>query len=177
MNTNRQKILKRALFRKSKNYQKCTKTCVIQRRWTIIALRNLIFYFWSNIELTWHECSFMSQIQGWALQNVTFGTLRSFTFSKEKKFGNHVFFSKWSYRTYDRVKICKKYLFHPTLMYESGLGTPFFSVRYVTFFYVLKGERYILFRSFSSIGDLSDPKRTLRSFPFFSKERKRTGKT
>ena len=35
---------------------------VTQRRWTIIALRNLIFYFWSNIELTWHECSFMSQI-------------------------------------------------------------------------------------------------------------------
>ena len=34
----------------------------IERRWTIIALRNLIFYFWSNIELTWHECSFMSQI-------------------------------------------------------------------------------------------------------------------
>ena len=32
-----------------------------ERRWTIIALRNLIFYFWSNIELTWHECSFMSQ--------------------------------------------------------------------------------------------------------------------
>ena len=35
---------------------------IYQRRWTIIALRNLIFYFWSNIELTWHECSFMSQI-------------------------------------------------------------------------------------------------------------------
>ena len=34
----------------------------IERRWTIIALRSLIFYFWSNIELTWHECSFMSQI-------------------------------------------------------------------------------------------------------------------
>ena len=34
----------------------------VERRWTIIALRNLIFYFWSNIELTWHECSFMSQI-------------------------------------------------------------------------------------------------------------------
>ena len=34
----------------------------LERRWTIIALRNLIFYFWSNIELTWHECSFMSQI-------------------------------------------------------------------------------------------------------------------
>ena len=30
--------------------------------WTIIALRNLIFYFWSSIELTWHECSFMPQI-------------------------------------------------------------------------------------------------------------------
>ena len=29
-----------------------------------------------------------------------------------------------------------------------GLGTPFFSVRYVTFFYVLKKERYVLFRSF-----------------------------
>ena len=27
-----------------------------------IALRNLIFYFWSNIELTGYECSFMSQI-------------------------------------------------------------------------------------------------------------------
>ena len=34
----------------------------VERRWTIIALRNLIFYFWSNIELTWHECSFMCQI-------------------------------------------------------------------------------------------------------------------
>ena len=34
----------------------------VERRWTIIALRNLIFYFWSNIELTWHECSFMPQI-------------------------------------------------------------------------------------------------------------------
>ena len=33
-----------------------------ERRWTIIALINLIFYFWSNIELTWHECSFMYQI-------------------------------------------------------------------------------------------------------------------
>ena len=36
--------------------------CPFQRRWTIIALRNLIFYIWSNIELTCHECSFMSQI-------------------------------------------------------------------------------------------------------------------
>ena len=35
---------------------------IVERRWTIIALRNLIFYFWSNIELTWHECSFMPQI-------------------------------------------------------------------------------------------------------------------
>ena len=28
----------------------------------IIALRNPMFYFCSNIELTWHECSFMPQI-------------------------------------------------------------------------------------------------------------------
>ena len=34
----------------------------LKRRWTIIALRNRIFYFWSNIELTWHEYSVMSQI-------------------------------------------------------------------------------------------------------------------
>ena len=34
----------------------------IYRRWTIIALRHLIFYFWSNIELTWREYSFMPQI-------------------------------------------------------------------------------------------------------------------
>ena len=40
--------------RKSENHK--------QRRWTMIALRNFIFYFWSNIELTWHEYSFMSQI-------------------------------------------------------------------------------------------------------------------
>ena len=33
-----------------------------ERRWTIIALRSLIFYFWSNIELTWHESSLMPQI-------------------------------------------------------------------------------------------------------------------
>ena len=51
------------------SYTKCLRyaltlsaTMSPQRRWTIIALRNLIFYFWSNIELTWHECSFMSQI-------------------------------------------------------------------------------------------------------------------
>ena len=31
---------------------------------------------------------------------------------------------------------------------NSGLGTPFFSVRYVTLFYVLKKECYFLFRSF-----------------------------
>ena len=33
-----------------------------ERSWTIIALRTLIFYFWSNIELTWHACSFVPQI-------------------------------------------------------------------------------------------------------------------
>ena len=31
---------------------------------------------------------------------------------------------------------------------KTGLGTPFFSVRYVTSFYVLKKEFYVLFRSF-----------------------------
>ena len=30
----------------------------------------------------------------------------------------------------------------------AGLGTPFFSVRYVSFFYVLKKECYVLFCSF-----------------------------
>ena len=41
----------------------------------------------------------------------------------------------------------------------AGLGTPFFSVRYVTFFSVLKKERYFFFSFFSWVfGDLWDPK-------------------
>ena len=52
-----------------------------------------------------------------------------------------------------------------------GFGTPFFSVRYVTFFSVLKKEHSVLF---SIVWRLMKPKRTFRSFPFFSKERKRT---
>ena len=37
---------------------------ILKRSWTIIALspRTLTFYFWSNIELAGHECSFMPQI-------------------------------------------------------------------------------------------------------------------
>ena len=31
----------------------------LQRSWTIFALRTIILYFWSNIELTWQEHSFM----------------------------------------------------------------------------------------------------------------------
>ena len=35
----------------------------VERRWTIIALRIIIFYFGPiYVELTWHECSFMSHI-------------------------------------------------------------------------------------------------------------------
>ena len=47
-----------------------------ERRWTIIALRNLIFYFWSNIELTWHEYSFMPQITNYKekIMEKNFGT-------------------------------------------------------------------------------------------------------
>ena len=43
-----------------------------ERRWTIIALRNLIFYFWSNIELTWHECSFMPQMTNYKEKIMNF---------------------------------------------------------------------------------------------------------
>ena len=45
----------------------------------------------------------------------------------------------------------------------AGLGTVFFSVRYVLFFSVL----------FSNFWRLMRPKRTFHSFPFFSKEQKR----
>ena len=51
---------------------------------------------------------------------------------------------------------------------------PFFSVRYITFFSVLKKECSVLFSSFWR---LMRPKRTFCSFPFFSKERKRTQRT
>ena len=35
---------------------------MFERSWTIIALGTIIFYFWSNIELTWHDCLFVPQI-------------------------------------------------------------------------------------------------------------------
>ena len=34
----------------------------VLRSWTTTTLRTLIFYFWSNIELTWPECSFRPQM-------------------------------------------------------------------------------------------------------------------
>ena len=73
----------------------------------------------------------------------------------------------------------------------SGLGTPFFSVRYVTFFSVIKKERSVLFRFCSRVfGDLWDPKehkernillqrteKNAKNATFFCKERKRTQRT
>ena len=50
---------------------------------------------------------------------------------------------------------------------DLGLGTPFFSVRYVKFFYVLKKERSVLFRSFLKFFSYE----TQKNVPFFSKER------
>ena len=46
------------------------------------------------------------------------------------------------------------------------MGTPFFSVLYVTFFYVLKKERYVLLQT------TENNERTLRSFAMNGKERK-----
>ena len=42
----------------------------VERSWTIIALKTLIFYFWSNIEPTWHECSFITQITIYKEKNM-----------------------------------------------------------------------------------------------------------
>ena len=47
----------------------------------------------------------------------------------------------------------------------AGLGTPFFSVRYVTFFSTLKKERSILFRSFLKLLATYE---TQKNVPFFS---------
>ena len=52
-----------------------------------------------------------------------------------------------------------------------GLGTPFFSVRYVAFFSILKKERSILFHSFLEFLATYE---TQKNVPFFCKERKRT---
>ena len=58
----------------------------------------------------------------------------------------------------------------PDMMLRPGLGTPFFFVWYVTFFSVLKRERYILFRSFLEFLATYE---TQKNVPFFLKERKR----
>ena len=47
----------------------------------------------------------------------------------------------------------------------AGLGTPFFSVWYVTFFSVLKKERFVLFRSFLEFLATYE---TQKNVPFFS---------
>ena len=57
---------------------------------------------------------------------------------------------------------------------NSGLGTPFFSVQNVLFFFVLKRERYVLFCSFLKFLETYE---TQKNVPFFSKERKRMEKT
>ena len=57
---------------------------------------------------------------------------------------------------------------------KTGLGTLFFSVQNVPFFSILKRERNVLFPSFWRF---MKPKRTLRSFPCFSKEWKRMERT
>ena len=57
---------------------------------------------------------------------------------------------------------------------KSGLGTLFFSVRYITFFSFLKKERSLLFRCFLEFLATYE---TQKNVPFFSKERKRTQRT
>ena len=51
---------------------------------------------------------------------------------------------------------------------KAGLGTPFFSVQNVTFFYVLKKESYVLFRSFL---EFLATYGTQKNVTFFWKER------
>ena len=68
---------------------------------------------------------------------------------------------------------------------NAGLGTPFFSVQNVPFFFVLKRERYVLFRSFLEFIEtqkerkernvlLQRTEKNGKNAPFFLKERKRT---
>ena len=56
---------------------------------------------------------------------------------------------------------------------NSGLGTPFFSVQNVLFFFVIKRERYVLFCSFLKFLETYE---TQKNVLFFSKERKRMEK-
>ena len=59
---------------------------------------------------------------------------------------------------------------------NAGLGTTFFSILNVSFFSVLLKNATFFFVLFSSFWRLMRPKRMLHSFPFFSKEQKRTEK-
>ena len=62
---------------------------------------------------------------------------------------------------------------------KSGLGTPFFSVRYVTFFSVLKKERSVLFCSFLEFLATYDTQKNAKNSTERKerKERKRTQRT
>ena len=51
------------------------------------------------------------------------------------------------------------------MVLKAGLGTAFFSVRYVPFFSVLKKERSVLFRSFLEFLATYE---TQKNVPFFS---------
>ena len=53
-------------------------------------------------------------------------------------------------------------------VFRPGLGTPFFSVQYVTFFSVLKKK----FRSFPFFSQVLATNETQKNVPFFAKERK-----
>ena len=64
----------------------------------------------------------------------------------------------------------------PRPMSTAGLGTPFFSVRYVTFFSILKKERSVLFRSFLEFlatYETQKNAKNAKNAPFFCKEWKR----
>ena len=60
---------------------------------------------------------------------------------------------------------------------NTGLGTPFFSVQYVTFFSVQKRERYVLFLSFLEFLATYETQKNAKNVTFFLKERKRTQRT
>ena len=59
----------------------------------------------------------------------------------------------------------------------SGLGTPFFSVRYITFFSILKKECSVLFHSFLEFLATYETQKNPKNTTFFCKERKRTQRT
>ena len=62
-------------------------------------------------------------------------------------------------------------------MGQTGLGTPFFSVRYITFFSILKKECSVLFHSFLEFLATYETQKNPKNTMFFCKERKRTQRT